>query len=344
MTQQKMSNTHSSFPLRTILKEDQALNFQLLCDDSFEQARANKILPFLVHKLKDSAEIDPKFRDKALSLHDAFLSRSKKILSELQEVFHTFDENAITGVIVVENFATIVATNGCLGCFASGDVDLMARNSDYSVIAQALRQTGWQENLRRSTDEKLMSSFSKMILGEEFYLNFEWKAVSRSYFLNEKSLGRRVEWFRHQGHVRRVHGINILANEPNLYLNCMHLSIGHYYGTTPGLRLYKDLELHLRDSDMNFVNIVKWAKEDGTITRLETCLQLYSDIYDEGFMPPVPVSARAKRIAHHVSALNNPLDLNRFNLKQQIKIDRMSDNQTVAGYMIRRIRSKLLHR
>lgn len=305
-------------------------------------ATKNKISPFLARKLIEQDIGDAELLDWAQEYRNQCIRRSQAVLNELQAVYREFDASGIAGVVVVENFGTLVATGGDIGNFGSGDVDLMGPRAEAERIGGCIKRAGWRRTVRRGVSDHIMTTFEKDIEGAVFYLNIEWKFVSRRFFAAESRLAQRMEFWRQDGMIRRCSGIDVLAADANFYLNCMHVSIGHYYGTNPGLRLYKDIEPYLSGGhEVSFERVMAWADEDGTRRRLETCLSLYQTQYDDSIRLPVTVSHAAARLAEQVGAIMDPRQVRNFSRLQEVRIDQLSEGMMLAAYLASRLKRSL---
>lgn len=298
----------------------------------------NNVAPFLACKLSEHDAGDAILLDWAKGYRAECVKRSQSVLEELRAIYREFDIEGVTGVVVVENFGTLIATDGDLGNFGSGDVDLMGPRAEAGRISVCVERAGWRRTVRRGVGNHIMTTFEKEINGGSFYLNIEWKFVSRRFFFRQSQLEKRMEKWRSEGYVQRSAGIDVLAPEANFYLNCMHISIGHYYGVNPGLRLYKDIEPYLSGSQNISLDIpLIWAEEDGTRLRLETCLALYTTIYDHKEELPVAISSCATQLAERVQSILATRQTQYFSRFQEVRIDQLSEGMSLPAYLAQRV-------
>lgn len=305
---------------------------------TIDWARKNKIAPFLASKLIAQDLDDATLTEWAKIYRAQCIKRSQAVLDELRAVYQEFHADDVVGVVVVENFGTLIATGGDLGNFASGDVDLMGPRAEAGRISACIENAGWQRTVRRGVADYIMTTYEKKIDGDVFYLNIEWKFVSRRFFFDQSRLARRMKMWRHDGFLQRCAGIDVLTDDANFYLNCMHLSIGHYYGTNPGLRLYKDIEPYLSGGHrVSFDRVMGWADEDGTRLRVETCLALYKAIYDEMVEMPIAISLGATKLSRHVQSILDPQHIKNFSRFQEVRIDQISEEMSLPAYLAKRL-------
>ncbi|BCR36099.1 nucleotidyltransferase family protein [Mariniplasma anaerobium] len=300
----------------------------------------NKILPYGAHTLSLVDENN----DKWSSIHREYEKRNHNILEETRTIFQKFSSTD-KNIILIENFGTILSSNACLGCFSSGDIDLSADSSDYHEVIKYMSELGYIKESRRGVPNSIMTTFSKanVLEGKKFYVNFEWKPIARRYIIGIKKLHRRLEHFRKNNYKTLDNGIKVLSDNALLYFNLLHVSIGHYYNTSPGIRLYADIDRLIRhSSDINYNKIFLWAKEDDQTIRVYTALSLTRDVLNT----PIPdcnhlinnnIFKFSSKIKKYLWSVKKSSYINRTNIFDQWMIDAMSEGMNIFTYCLLRI-------
>jgi hypothetical protein len=243
-------------------------------DDYLTWGRVNKIESFCEHNIM---QFDSKYKALHKNRKDFFNAVIKEIVN-LQNIADSSEYD----MVLVENASVVHAFELCRGCFNSGDFDMVASNQkgDFSLtqVAEIFYMSGWNKEVRRSRDEKLMLTFCKNIGGKAIYINLELNSVSRRYFREKVKANSRIKKFINKN-VQIKDGVKIFRNNENFYHNLLHISIGHYYGTSPGVRLYYDIMPFFERNVVDIRKIIEWAKEDGTLLRVLCVIRIYELIF-----------------------------------------------------------------
>jgi hypothetical protein len=326
-----------NLPLELIEKLNELYNLNGL-EKVYNDLKENKIIPFGAHILSHIGR-DAEYWD---TVHKSFLERNTKILSETKSIFHFLNNIGITSACLFENFGTVILTDVCLGCFCSGDIDLTVDYSEKHKIHSMMLELGYTLDSRRNVKENIMSSYYKygVLADEIFWVNFEWKPVARKYITNMNKLEKRLADFRRNAIVHPETGIRILNRNELMYFNLLHIAFGHYYGISPGIRLYVDIDRLARNQEIDWKMIYRWAEEDAVEIRVSTVLKvakaiLGSPIKDIPYFG-VTKEKYIKKILDYLSDTKVDGYLARPSIINQITIDSLSEGMPFTKYCLLR--------
>lgn len=241
----------------------------------YEYARKKKILPFFAHRLM-SAGCDVSFwRD----IHQRYVDRNQKVIRLLDEVFLALEREGLHKVCVAENFAAVLSSGACLGCFCSGDVDFYCDDVDVEKLNMVMEGMGFIWSDRHKRKKSFAREYRSVdAIGEEFWLNFQWKPMTRkkTHLYDQRYILKRYHTlFDEIEHYKDTH-IKYFKPEAALYLNCVHIASGHYYILAPGIRLYADIDRPVRYRSIDWKLLNKWVQEDRLGIRSDMVLHLCS--------------------------------------------------------------------
>lgn len=302
----------------------------------------NKVLPYGAHVLNKVSKGDA--IQYWSGIHLKFENRNIKILTETKKLFKQFSDFNIQTVTLFENFGTILLTDACLGCFSSGDIDFTADYSEKQKIESALHELGYINNLRRNVPEYIMSTFGteNVLEGDFFWINIEWRPIARRYIRKIDLLERRLGEFRTRNSQILENGIRVLSADALLYFNLLHVSVGHYFNTSPGIRLYADIDRLVRSNQkINIQTIFSWAKEDGQVVRVFTALKIASDILDTPInVNDLKISKRemkySNKIVKYLWSRKTNSYVIRDSIVSQIILDSYAEGINLFRYLIER--------
>lgn len=243
------------------------------CQKVYEFAHKEKIIPFIAHLLS-RLNIDTEFW---YEIHESYAKRNEEIINLLDEIFYSFKTKGIDKLFVYENFGALLASNSCIGCFASGDVDLYAQFAQKETIEAVLKEKGFYPLTTNTPADTVKTEYYNPELFESgFRLNIMWKLMSRTRLPFPLNLDTCMNWQDLKSY-KGTH-INLPSNEILMYLCLLHVSI-HSFIRSPGIRLYIDLDR------MNLVNpdwekITNYAIKDGTEVRIATAALISSNLLE----------------------------------------------------------------
>ncbi len=256
-------------------------------DSFFKQGRKHKILPYLAHSLM-FVDCDASFWN---NIHEHFFDRNRKIIGLLEIVFEALNKEGVTKVCVAENFASVLISNSCIGCFSSGDVDLYCDDLNIDMLDYIMKSLGftWSD---RHTRKKMFAREYKSIdaIGEEFWLNFQWKPMTRkkTHLYDQRYILKRYNELFDEVVYYKDTNIRMFSPDVAMYLNCIHIASGHFYILSPGIRLYIDIDRPARACVINWERVRNWIESDnlglrGNIVFELSKLQLRTPIPHEAF-------------------------------------------------------------
>lgn len=260
-------------------------------DDLYEQLRKQKIVSYVAHALL-YCDCDVDFWR---PIHEALEVRNQKVFSLLCRIFERFDEEGMNNICVVENFASILSSDSCMGCFCSGDVDLFCYGIDMDKMNDVMADFGFVWSDRHKRKKSFAREYKSMdAIGEEFWLNFQWKAVTRkkTHLYDQRYIAKRYPKLFSETEYYKDTKIKIFKPEAALYTNCLHIACCHYYILTPGIRLYADVDRPIRNREIDWNKFLEWINEDKIGLRSDIVLYL-SKIQ---LNTPIPMNAYTNRI------------------------------------------------
>ena len=237
----------------------------------------NQILPFASHILRE-LDCDYHYWD---SIHQKYIVRNTEIKSIVNNVFYEFNNFGCKSPTLTENFAVVLSSNSCIGCFCSGDVDISADIKEINKITECLNSIGFQS---KEQPEKIgeysgqsMQFYNKNLLENGFWINVIWKPVTRA-FLVQDAYDLRLSKARLNAILVPDTNIRILDDDSLMYFCALHISAGHYFTLTPGTRLHVDIDRLARAKNINWQRIIEWEKQDNAGIRISTTLYISSQI------------------------------------------------------------------
>ena len=166
-----------------------------------------------------------------------YIVRNTEIKSIVNNVFMNLiilDVRSLT-----ENFAVVLSTNSCIGCFCSGDVDISVDIKEINKITECLKSIGFHSKEQPEKLVVLRSHAFYNLLENGFWISF-WKPVTRA-FLVQDAYDLRLSKSRLNAILVPDTNIRILDDDSLTYFCALHILAGHYFTLTPGARLHVDL-------------------------------------------------------------------------------------------------------
>ncbi len=256
-------------------------------DQGFDKVRNaitdNQIVPFSAHIFM-TLDCDREYWHKA---HYSFIKRNKRIISLLDLVFTKMREYECKSLTLTENFAVVLSSNSCIGCFSSGDVDLSADISDMNKIVSGLNDLGFYSKQQpKSIGEysgQSMQFYNGSAIDNGFWINVIWKPVTRAFLIQDK-YDTRLANDRLTAKLVPNTQIRVLNDTSLMYFCALHIAAGHYYTLAPGLRLYVDIDRLARGCNIDWDDILKWAEKDDAGIRIAVVMYLSHKL----FKTPIP--------------------------------------------------------
>lgn len=310
-----------------------------------KMAADNQITPFAAHILS-SLDHDTEYWKKK---HTQFILRNTAIKSLIDTVFVAFKQYNCSSVTLTENFAVVLSTNSCIGCFCSGDVDLSADIAEQKLITECLNSIGFNSNdqprLIGEYSGQSMQFFNKNVLKKGFWINVIWKPVTRAFLVQDK-YEKRLSVDRLNAVLVPGTSIRVLDDDSLMYFCALHISAGHYFTMTPGLRLYIDIDRLARAKTISWKKILEWENQDNAGIRISTTLYLSSKL----LKTPIPDAAYKKSfknfrnrilVQYLIDKKTNQIQ-NKSSLLRRLYIELASDNRNILVNFFSRFFSFLL--
>ena len=236
-------------------------------------ATNKKILPFVAHAL---LELNLDNDDFWYDIHKAYVSRNQKVVLLLDDVFKRLNSKGCTRVCVTENFASVLSSDACIGCFSSGDIDLFVDKNDLDIVDAVMEEMGFQigDRLKRKKNFAY-EYYSDSFLEKRFWLNFQWYPLTRkkSHFYNQHRIIKRLYGELDKTVPYKNTSIKLLSHNALLYFNLHHIASGHFFVMSPEFRLYADIDKPISAGNYDLDTIINWSKEDKA--GLRTIMVLY---------------------------------------------------------------------
>ena len=232
-----------------------------------------QILPFAAHIFYEIGCDEEYWKEK----HNKYIKRNTEIKEIVDKVFQNLNKYGCDSVTLTENFAVVLTTNGCIGDFCSGDVDLSADIKEQEKITSCLNSMNFfskdQPNSIGEYVGQSMQFFNESIFEEGFWINVIWKPVTRAFLVQEK-YEKRLSKDRLDALTIPNTSIRVLQDDSLMYFCSLHIAAGHYYTLPPGLRLFIDIDRLARAKKIDWNRLIQWEEEDNAGIRISTILYL----------------------------------------------------------------------
>jgi hypothetical protein len=337
---QNQGSDISSLFLRTpdsLTKEEIMLLKQFYNDNGREmiekESVRQKILPFVADVLA-SINCDQKYWS---DRHELYVERNEKIIEMLDSVFLEMQSYGCKTLALTENFGVVLQSQSCIGCFCSGDIDLYADIFEKEQIISCMNSLNFTHQTRtigkRENSEQSTMFFNGEIIPGGFWIQIVWKPVARAFFyqkkyearlLNERLLANQIAGTK----------IRVLNETALMYFCALHISAGHYYTLSPGLRLYVDIDRLARGSDVNWDELMKWGIEDEAGIRIATVMYICHKL----LKTPIPKrvyqealkNKRNSRLVNYLYNTKTNQIQNKSSKLRRLYIELASDNKNLV--------------
>lgn len=236
-------------------------------------AKQAKMLPFLA-KLLLALDFEP---ENWQPVYDRYAERNRQVVAELDHVYAALTAAGCRKIFVSENFGAMLAADGDLALFASGDVDNYVEAEEYPVVRKILTSLGYRCEERFAGSLFISANFEHPErLPEGFHFGFEVFPLSR---LTQPCMIR-TDDFTDWTQLRRYRDTAILLppREALLYICLLHISL-HSFCRAPAIRLYRDIVNAAEGlTDAEWARVAAQAKRDRTERRLYTAADLSNRI------------------------------------------------------------------
>lgn len=204
---------------------------------AWEVAQKNQMLPMIAHALKDaipSSELPQRWLD----VHNQAQKRAALFFSEVERVAKLLEAGGIP-VAIIENGSVLKATGHCLGCFSSGDLDLLIEPAYAVKAGDMIIHAGYQPDTRRSFANARQEYTREFPDGVKFWLNLQWFPFMRLWTSSVENWS--VSDMISVSQIIQNASPRLLPPTHNLLFCAIHHSI-HAYIRPPGIRLCLDID------------------------------------------------------------------------------------------------------
>ena len=300
--------------------------------------KKEKILPFASHVLMD-LNLDQEYWSK---IYYKYVERNKQIKILIDKIFKEFEKNNCDKVVLSENFAVILSSNSSIGDFSSGDVDMYGDLSQKNSIIKSLNKFNFFSNeqpkkIGEYTGQSMQFYNEKFLNG--FWINIIWKPVTRA-FLIQKNYEKRLKKCIKDYKTIKNTKIKVLNDNALVYFCALHISAGHYYTLSPGLRLYVDIDrMCLLDIDWNRIKL--WELEDNAGIRISFALAICKKIFNS----KIPINifnnhlkkSRNKNFLNYLYNESNNIMQTNSNIFHRLYVELLSDNRPIFSSFVNRL-------
>ena len=311
----------------------------------YRVAQEAKIIPFAAYVFI-AINLDRNFWQPK---YDFYVDRNNKIKDLVNEIFKKLKRYDCKSLTLTENFAVILSSNTSIACFCSGDVDLSADINERESITACLNSLDFfskeQPKKIGEYSGQSMMFFNKEIIEGGFWVNVVWKPVTRAFFeqlkyeeslLKDRLLSKLISGTQ----------IRVLNDTSLLYFCALHISAGHYYTLSPGLRLYVDIDRLVRNTNIDWEEIIKWTIADNAGIRISLVFYISKLI----LKTPIPKNIYKdlflfKRNQRLLNYLVDPKTLrfqNKSSKLRRLYVEIASDNKNLIINFFHRLLNKLL--
>lgn len=305
----------------------------------YELLEYNKIIPFGA-KILFELDCDKSFWKAKFQF---YVKRNNKIKELLDSLFSSLSSVNCRSIALTENFAVLLSTNSEIGCFSSGDIDLSANINEKDKIISCLKDHNFYcENKSDKIGEysgQSMQFFNNDFLDKGFWINVIWKPVTRAFLVQNK-YDNRLDKARINYKLIENTRIRVLNDTELMYFCCLHISAGHYFTLTPGLRLYYDIDRLASYGNIDWNSLKLWEIEDNAGLRISFILILCkkilnSKIPENIFNTPLTKLRNKLFLNYLYDSRSNKIQKN-SNLFRRLMIELFSDNKNIMYSIIYR--------
>lgn len=242
-------------------------------DFMYNLFKKRKILPFAA-KTYSSIGVDTDFW---LPILDDYRQRNNKVVEFINAAYTAMKQHGVQKVFLSENFGALLAADGDIGLFASGDTDNCYAPEEKEKIYSALTEIGCTceevYSLKRLNGSCWYPN-SDFDLPEKFYLGLKPTPLSRLYLPSFVGLEDFDVW----EDMQTYKDTNIQIPNPSalMYVCMLHISL-HSFSRSPDIRLYTDL-LNMSKTNVDYGKIISWAKRNNTKVRVSVASTIANDL------------------------------------------------------------------
>ena len=306
-----------------------------------------KVIPFAAYVFI-SIDCDKKFWQPK---YDFYLKRNKQIKELLNDIFVRLKDYGCKSVTLTENFAVVLSSNTSIACFCSGDVDLSADITEIEDITACLNSLNYfskaQPKKIGEYSGQSMMFLNKGVIEGGFWVNVIWKPVTRAFLVQDK-YDIRLAKDRLRAKLIPGSEIRVLDDTSLMYFCALHISAGHYFTLSPGIRLYVDIDRLARNNEIDWNKIIKWSEEDEAGIRISMALfisnKLLKTPIPEKVFEPIFKNTRNKRLLDYLINSRNLRLQNKSSKLRRLYVELASDNKNLFANFFSRVVKKIIFR
>lgn len=305
----------------------------------YEQLKEMRILPFGAHTLMTLN----RERDYWMQIHELYIARNRIIYEVLDKLFAGFEASNISYPAVYENFGVILRSNSCVGCFASGDIDLTTDLEHRDKFDKVMNNNGFKEITRRNhvSSRIVTNYYNESITKDGFWINLTWKPIARRFVNNHNRLAERLAEARRTAQPIEGTNIRALNSDELMYFSILHIALGHYYTNSPGIRLYVDVDRLARACNVNWKRIRKWAEEDDMGIRVDAVMEISNLLLKTPYNDRRSLHSNEKKsfekLMRYVYDKSTGELILRSSILEKMHVDLLSDGKNLLSSVIGRI-------
>jgi hypothetical protein len=281
--------------------------------------------------------------------YEFYLKRNNEVKELLNSIFIRLKNYECNTLTLTENFAVVLSSDASIACFCSGDVDLSADISEKDAIIACLNSLNYfskeqPEKIGEYSGQSMMF-FNKDIIEGGFWINVVWKPVTRA-FLEQDKYEIRLSKDRLSAKLVPGTEIRVLDDTSLMYFCALHISAGHYFTLSPGIRLYVDVDRLARNRKIDWDKIIEWSEEDSAGIRILMTLCISNKV----LKTPIPEKIyknifsirRNRRLLNYLINSKNFKLQNKSSYLRRLYIEIASDNKNLITNFFVRVVKKII--
>lgn len=304
-----------------------------------------KIIPFAAY-IFINIDCDKEFWQPK---YDFYLKRNNEVKALLNDIFIRLKDYDCKSLTLTENFAVVLSSDTSIACFSSGDVDLSADIADREAITECLNSLNYfskeqPEKIGEYSGQSMMF-FNKDIIEGGFWVNVVWKPVTRAFLVQDK-YDVRLTRDRVNATLVPDTEIRVLDDTSLMYFCALHISAGHYFTLSPGIRLYVDIDRLARNKEIDWDKIIEWSEEDEAGIRIAMTLCICNKVLKtpipEKVFEPIYKNRRNRRVLNYLINSQSFRLQNKSSKLRRLYIELVSDNKNLMTNFFSRVVNKII--
>lgn len=304
-----------------------------------------KIIPFAAY-IFINIDCDKEFWQPK---YDFYLKRNNEVKALLNDIFIRLRVYDCKSLTLTENFAVVLSSGTSIACFSSGDVDLSADIAEREAITACLNSLNYfskeQPDKIGEYSGQSMMFFNKDVIEGGFWVNVVWKPVTRAFLVQDK-YETRLSKDRLEAKLIPGTEIRVLDDTSLMYFCALHISAGHYFTLSPGIRLYVDIDRLARNRKIEWDKIIEWSEEDNAGIRISMVFCISNKV----LKTPIPEKVyknifsnrRNRRLLKYLINSKSFRLQNKSSKLRRLYIELASDNKNLITIFFSRVVKKII--